>query len=344
MRRAIQLMAFAVSAILLTSCTHKELCNIHPHIKKVRIEFDWQDAPDADPEGMCVYFYPESGGHPYRFDFRGLDGGEVELQVGEYRILCYNNDTESVLFRNQERYDLHGCYTREGDMFEPIYGSAANRAPRVHGTESQPVVISPDMLWGCTASRVRLSDRGLSYVSMSLSASKAEDQHVTEIKDTEEQVIVLYPHEQVCTYTYEVRGIKYLKHVVQVSGSLSGMSGSLLFASEELGAECVTLPFEAYSDGVSKITGGFYTFGHNEDSSEPHHMTFYVWMDDGQKYAYGIDAGEKFNVTGQIHGAPDRRHVHIVIDGLDLPQPIENGDGFDVSVDDWDVIEEDILL
>ncbi len=326
---------------LFSSCEHKELCYQHPHVKTIRVAFDWRDAPDASPKGMCVYFYPTEGGGEQRFDFKGTTGGEVELRVGTYRVLCYNNDTEAVLFHDTDDFDAHGGYTREGNVLEPIYGNGANYAPRAEGTENERVVITPDMMWGCTAMEVEVSDTGISCVCVPYSA-KDGGQGSPAVKD--ERVITLYPHEMVCTYTYEVRNVKNLKHATQMCGSLSGMASSMLFGSETLGAECVTIPFEAFSDGVSTIKGKFYTLGHNEANTEPHRMTFYVIMDDGTKYAYGTDSSERFNVTEQIHAASDPKHVHIVIDGLDLPQPIENGSGFDVAVDDWAVVEEDIVM
>jgi hypothetical protein len=45
-----------------------------------------------------------------------------------------------------------------------------------------------------------------------------------------------------------------------------------------------------------------------------------------------------------VHNAPNKRRVHLVIDGLDLPQPIENGHGFRPSVDDWGEEEHDIIM
>ena len=71
-------------------------------------------------------------------------------------------------------------------------------------------------------------------------------------------------------------------------------------------------------------------------------MLLYVWMDDGSKYCYGTESG-RFNVTDQVHSASDRKHVHIIIDGLDLPQPI-GGDNIDPSVDDWQEVNEDIHM
>ena len=328
-------------SVLFSSCEHKDLCYQHPHVKTLRIEFDWRDAPGASPKGMCVYFYPTEGGGGQRFDFRGTIGGEVELRAGIYRVMCYNNDTEAVLFHGMDGFDTHGGYTRAGNVLEPIYGNGANYAPRAEGTEDERVVIAPDMMWGCTATEVEITDTGISYVC--IPESEREDWSGKQVVSTE-QVITLYPHELVCTYTYEVRNVKNLKHATQMCGSLSGMAPSLLFGDESLGTECVTIPFESVSDGVSTITGRFYTFGHHEENTAPHRMTFYVIMDDGKKYAYGTDAGERFNVTEQVHKAPDKRHVHIIVDGLDLPQPIENGSGFDVSVDDWEVVEEDIVM
>ena len=98
---------YALLAMILFSCEHKELCFHHPHVVTVRVDFDWKNAPQANPEGMCVFFYPEEGGAPIRFDFAGKDGGPVEIKVGRYRILCYNNDTESLLFRGMEGFDTH---------------------------------------------------------------------------------------------------------------------------------------------------------------------------------------------------------------------------------------------
>lgn len=317
--RQIELLLISVlSVFLFSSCEHKELCYQHPHVKNVRVTFDWRDAPDAAPKGMCVFFYPIEGSGSERFDFKGTTGGEVELRVGSYRVICYNNDTESVLFYDTDEFSGHGATTREGNVLEPIYGNSANYAPRATGTESERVVITPDMMWGCSVMDV-------------------------EITDTDHD-ITLYPHELTCTYTYEVRNVKNLKHVSQMCGSLSGMSPTIQFGDETIGKECVTIPFEAVSDGASTITGKFFTFGHNEDNTEPHRMTFYVIMDDGKKYAYGTEANERFDVTGQVHAARDKKHVHIVIDGLNLPQPIENGNGFNMSVDDWENVEEDIIM
>ena len=65
---------------LLSSCEHKDLCYHHPHQVRLRVVFDWMDAPDAAPDGMTIYFYPTDvvegqSADPYRFDFVGREGG-----------------------------------------------------------------------------------------------------------------------------------------------------------------------------------------------------------------------------------------------------------------------------
>lgn len=61
-------------------------------------------------------------------------------------------------------------------------------------------------------------------------------------------------------------------------------------------------------------------------------------MTDGTKWYY------TFDVTQQVDEAPDRRHVHLVIDGLSLPEPIGEDSGFRPDVDGWTEENHDIIL
>lgn len=341
-RRMLYIIRCMSAVLVCLSCEHKELCYHHPHTATVRLEFDWRDAPGAAPDGMCVFFYPEEGEDApmRRFDFAGTSGGEIEIRVGRYRVLCYNNDTEAVLLRGTEGFGSHEAFTRDGDLFESIYGSSAGSStPRANGAEEERVVISPDMLWGCTATEVEITETGISYICIPFDE---KDEWAGKPVENTGQVITLYPHELPCTYTYEIRHVKGLEHVSQMCASLSGMAPSLFFGDESLGRECVTLPFEAHAGDGETIVGRFLTFGHHEENAAPHRMLLYVWMDDGSKYCYGTES-ERFDVTGQVHSAPDRRHVHLIIDGLDLPRPI-GGDNMDPSTDDWQEVNEEIHL
>ena len=320
----------AALATVLCSCEHKELCYHHPHEARIRVVFDWKDAPEANPRGMCVLFYPETGGAPVRYDFAGAEGGYVTLTAGKYRVLSYNNDTEAVLFYNYNSYDTHGAYTREGNPLEPIYGNGANYAPRAAGTEDERVVICPDMMWGSNTNTVEIDGSGVCLNPDEVVMVPRQDGS-GELQ--EEYIIKLYPHELTCIYTYEVRNVNNLAYMDQMCGTISGMAGAMTFSTEALPTECVTLPFESYKYDDKTVVGTFFTFGHNADNTEPHKMAFYVVMSDGGKYVF--KDSERYNVTDQVNNAPNRRRVHIIIDGLDLPTPITGDSGFSPSVDDW---------
>lgn len=61
--------------LLLAACDHKELCYQHPHTSSLHVVFDWREAPDADPESMYVWFFPEEGGEPVQYHLAGKAGG-----------------------------------------------------------------------------------------------------------------------------------------------------------------------------------------------------------------------------------------------------------------------------
>lgn len=339
MRRLV-ITILALLPLLVVSCTHKELCLHHPHEVKLKVEFNWQNAPEADPLGMCVFFYPVDGGSYTRVDFRGTTGGYVELSVGKYHVITYNNDTEVAQFANRDDFATHYAYTREGSVLEPAVGSAASPAPRAGGAEEERVVITPDEIWGCTSIDVEVTETGVSYICVPF-ISKGEQ---VKVESVEEHVITLYPDDLLCHYSYEIRNVSNLKHATQMCASLSGMSGVVTLSTTELHKEPVTLPLEANINRESAtITGEFYTFGHHTDNDDPHKMLLYVWLDDGQKIYFGAD-DDNFDVTDQVHNAPNPKRVHLIIDKLDLPQPIENGHGYKPTVDDWESVYEDVWM
>jgi len=325
MKKCLHLFLLAI-LLAAASCQHKNLCIHHPHSITVKVVFDWRNAPEANPQGMCVYFYPEEGGQPHRYDFRGMNGGDITIGAGKYQVLAYNNDNEGVLFSGTHSFDTHYGYTREGDLFEPVYGSgySSKGAPRAKDSENESVVICPDMIWGCTALDVEITETGLFYICL---PEEEKDKYVP--VESQEQVITLYPCENICRYSYEIRNVDNLSSTTQMCGSLSGMSGAMTIADGSLHKDCVTIPFEAYPDKASsKITGSFLTFGHHEANSAPHNLVLYVWMADNSKYYY------TFNVTDQVHEAPDPKRVHIIIDGLEFPKSFGDNN-LDVGVDDW---------
>lgn len=213
--------------LLFASCTHKELCYNHNHFTKVRVAFDWNDYDtEHRPSGMRVVFYPITGGESWIFDFARSDGGIVEIPQNSYNVICYNNDTDGIIFRSENNYSKFSATTKN------ISTPDGNNAFK-----------TTDFLCGCNKEGVNLEN----------------------LPEGVETVVTLYPKRMVCRYTYTVRGIKNLSNIVDLRACLSGMSGSVVMAEDILPAgDSNTLLFGG-SVKDNLIKGSFYTFGYNSN-------------------------------------------------------------------------------
>lgn len=311
-RKLLGLLAIALLAIA-CGCTNKELCFDHSHVAEMRVKFNWKNAPEANPGGMTVFFYNRNG-YVRRFDLQGREGGTVRVPIGMYDIVAYNNDLQNTQAFGADAFGSHGLRTSECSVLEPMSLTGLSE-PAI--TSNERVVAAADMIWCAIARGVEIKEAEVSG----------------------EREIILEPERLVAVYTVEVRGIKGLERVEDISGSLTGLSGSVTLDGWTLSAERVTVPFAFEKVGDDMIRGRFCVFGHPEDCREGHRLLLYLWMKSGHKFMIGRDS-ERFDVASQIHGASDSRNVNIVIDGVTMPQPIGEGGGFIPSVDDW--IEVDI--
>lgn len=333
--------AFLMIGVALISCDHKNLCYMDMSKSKIEVVYDWRDAPEANPSGMCVFFYStDDDGVYYRFDFDNSKGGEIEIPQGHYKLITYNNDTELTRFSGTNQFDCHTAYTRDGDLLEPLYGNGVSST--VETTNGERVCITPDGLWGCHAMDVTINPHGVTYTYIPYYDSRGCDCGCGST-DSGVQTITLYPHDLLCHYSYEVRHVENAEYISKISASLSYMAPTLNLSDESLGSEDITLPFGGKVDSdAKKVTGQFLTFGASPDTSLPHKMAFFVVMKDGSKYR--IEGDDNLDVSDQVNKAPDKRHVHIIIDNLKVPGPKESDSGWDPTVDDWGIWNEEIHL
>lgn len=345
MRRLLQHIIGCVAILSLlfstTSCEHKDLCYHHPHSVKIIVKFDWSKAPEANPAGMCVYFYPEDGGEARRFDFSGRNGGEIEINVGNYRAIAYNNDTEAVRYANGA-FETHRLYTREGGILEPMEISGDFRPTLPEEAQDNNVVITPDQVWAASAEMIEITETETHYDHEIITGDMSGPS--LKVDNTGEVVVITFtPEDVMCHYSYEYLNVNHLSSGHKISAVLTGMSGIYYPGLWELHTNCVTLPLEATNNGNKHIEGQFLTFGHHLRNTQPHKMVLYVVSADAE----GKPIARAFttDVTDQVHNAPNPRRVHIIInDTINLPVPIDGGSGFKPTVDDWDVIEEDIIM
>lgn len=301
----------AMLLCLLAACEHKDLCYDHTHTAEVKVVFDWRHASQVQPSSMRLYLYPADGGKMLPYEFAGRNGGVITIPGGSYRALCINNDAESVIYTGVETFEGFEASTTN---------STKTGYPRtVRGyadPETESLHRSPEMLW----------------------TDRRDDIHI--VLGVKDQTITLYPDTSVCLYTVEIRNAKNLKDLspFAISGSLTGLSEGFLVGRNKLDDNLTTVPFEAQHDQVSTIKASFLGFGHKRDANLKHWLFIYVRMPDGKNYYHTYD------VTDQLLRATDKHHVHILLDGLPLPKPIENGNGLQPKVDDWEEVIVDIPM
>ena len=314
---------FAAAALLaFSSCEHKELCYNHAHVVNLHVVFDWAKAPDASPESMSLYLFPEDGSEPMRYEFVGRDGGTIRVPIGAYDAIGLNSDTEGVYYRNTERFGTFEATTQPTDLLSAGLNGLVSRtenAPRAEGSEEERIALPADRLWSASATGLKLDMAAIDTLVLSLDTS-------------------------FCRYRVEIVNGENLKYVSGLSAALTGMAGGFLPADGRLSDERVTVPFgmsvtvpeEGDDAGREVVVGETLVFGHCPGGSGTHNLVVYAILADGSKYAYTFDADE---VTRQIHAAPDPRNVLIRLDGLPLPKPITNGGGFHPEINEWDEIE-----
>lgn len=323
MKKTIYMLTVAVAGLTMASCQHKELCYDHSHIADLKVVFDWQKAPDADPESMALFLFPEAGGETQRYEFASREGGSARVSVDRYNGICLNSDnTDWVQYRGKDRYETFEVYTYAAEVLTGN-GFPVGTLPHVAATSSERVALAPGELW---------CDRGEHY-----------DLSLERVTSGILPTVTMYPEEAVCHYSVEftnVRNLQYLRSTV-LDVTLSGMAEGYLPALARTSDTQVTFPFEGtLLKEENKVEGSFLTFGDCATTETRHYLTIYMILTDQSKWYM------TYEVTDQIHNAADPKNVHIVIDGLELPKPITGGDGSDggstggggglqPDIDDW---------
>ncbi len=334
------------------SCDYKDLCYDHTHEVTINVVYDWENAPEAFPDGMCIYFYNAEDGSFYdRWDFSAtkasgthVQGGQIKLPAGTYSVITYNNDTEGVFFSGTDEFSTHTAFTAENSVYDGALGntggspSSSRTSSRTYSSiedlaTDNTVYNNPSMMWGVTALDVVITQGSISYTTTKGTSG------ATVVKSADsDMTLTLYPHELVATYIYDVINVHNLKYAYLVFGKLSGMASNLNLATAELGPEVYPMPFSSSltlgnTDEDGTISGSFLTFG---NVGEVNYMVFYAMLTNGDNW-YNV-----YNVTDQVQAAEDPMHVYILIDGMELPVAISDGEGFNPYVDDWQ--GEDIYL
>lgn len=278
---------------------------------KVRVVFNWKNDPDAAPEAMALYLYPRDGGAPLRYIFSGREGGEIHLPFGIYDAVCINADnTDWAALREMDSAYSASVFSTEPSEIS-LFGSLPDAlGSRRENDEFSTLVVSPDATW--TAGNESFDAR----------------------YDGDDKTLVMYPVDDLCHYTvdiYDVEGLEDSDDDLSLPAALSNMSeGVSIFSSSPL-TDKGAVPFILQKgDTPRSLHAEFLTFGENSADAPAHHLCLF------SRNPEGSWVGQTKDVTSQVHGAADRKNVHIIIHGASVSHPSASGAGLSVEVNGWE--------
>lgn len=319
-RSSLTILLIAFTTVFFSSCRHKDVDFEDIPMQEVKVVFDWEKSPEANPASMALYLFydpTESPDSTLRYDFANNKGGTVRIPFGSFSGLAFSSDnTDWAHFRNSEDIETFEIYTREVVSL-PTSGLRTRALPRAREAEEETMVETPGMIWNARNDGMSLR------------------------RGERSKTLVFYPEELICHYTVDIIDVANISSIEgsATDATLSGMAGGYMQGHGEATDTRHTLPFIMTKNEQEKsLHGEFLTFGESPKTKNPHKLGLYAVMEDGNKYFYSFD------VADQIYNAKDPRNVHIVVKGLTLPEPVSEGSGFIPDVDEWESVDIDINM
>ncbi len=314
LRRSVFSLGFVIlglSVMLgLAACGQRELCYDHSHRVPVSVEFDWSQAPDADPQTMVVWFFPVDGSQGLRFELmgdgvssRGSFDAVLRVPEGTYTMVCHNGSTVFNVERGSTIRD-YVITTYDVEVLSAM--NRAQGAPRPDGTDGQAVRSEASRLYAHT-----LGDP------------------LTVVNDpSASHRVVFTPTEATVVCDVTITGVENLRPDIEVSAIMTGVPEAWHAGRHAPTDDAVSVPFALGQCGEDCLKGTVTLFGMVD---MPHKLRVYT------SYNYYYD----FDVTDQISSQHGRPVIDIVLSGMKLPSA--PGSGMSPGVTDWGDTYEEVL-
>lgn len=310
--------------LLMTFVACQKSLEMWPNYLKTHywVIFDWTNSPHANPSVMQFIAYPKDGGQGIEFGFTKNTSGEVDLAAGEYQSLAFNSDTENLLYRG-DKWDTFEIYTRETSLatYSKLFSSSRS-VPRGPGSEDELIVEEPDMLWtGCAA-------------------------EMPTAGNNQNETVTLPMQPSVFTYLFVIDNVANLEYVIDITATLSGMSGSMFPSTGKPSHTHCIIPVSVKSDGKQTITCSVRSFGHcPQQEAGNHHLLVYARLSDGSKWYYDFDVTDVLHKPSKtVTDDEGNVLIEIRLNELPFPRAISSDSGMHPDVEDWNEVEVDIKL
>ena len=357
--------AIVLAAILVAGCCIEPPLHLRKAVNtrvyittKVEVNLMWQTTWDSDWQftwnesvlGPLGYTLPASlrmhifthgpSGQPISHTVHNFvgDNAQMEVFLGTHDLLFHNNDSEALLFSQENDLAPIHCYTRNissglktsTPVFTPAQ-KAAGLDTKADDPIEEPVSLMPDGLFSLFDPGRVITDNPEDYVY-------EDGKYILKIQGE------LHPS----TYIYLVQ-VKLLNNNSRVIGSeggaaITGMAGGVELNTRESWATTVSVPMDIYMDKEQDMLGGkVYTFGNPgcnpyDDASvaampeQSHYLVLNV------TYVNGSWKNIRLDVTDQVRALPLGGVITLEIDVDDFPpdESAGGGGGFDALIGEWD--------
>lgn len=303
MRPFFRTMLLAALAPVAAGCINHELCYDHSHRAKVNVVFDWSAAPDAAPESMVVWAFPEDGSDGIRHEIvtaRQRSEAVIELPPGSYRMVCFNNHEDNR--ESGSRFGEFMVTTGEQNLLAPL--GRSDQPPRPQQSAAEPVRGAAGTVW--------------SHVHETILEIAKED-----LAEGVSHTVTFVPRRVTAVVNVLIDGITNMFEGLQASGIITGVSDAWMPAAGGVSPAAVTVPFALECDPAgSRMRGTLMIFGDAAPHDVAHKLRVYT----------SLNLYYDYDVTTQIHQASDPLNIDIRVSGMLLP-----GDGESISpgVKDW---------
>ena len=189
--------SFATAAMM-QSCEKKDLCYDHGHMVDLQINFDWSQAPDADPHTMVVRLFRPDGSHYAVYELTNTNTDHIRVEAGEYIMLCHNGEMDNVT-EIEGDYTDYALTTRPRALLAPMNRGDEQLPPRPGMSTGELVRSTPERVWAVQGEVLNLRP-------------KVTGQKVT-----------VTPREATSHYTVTITKVENLNPGIDISGAITGM-------------------------------------------------------------------------------------------------------------------------
>ena len=362
-RRLIRILTVA-TAIVVAGCTIEPILHLHKAVKthvvlspKINVDVMWQinwaaswhfnwNVSVLGPVGYNVppslrmhVFTHGPDGNPVvhtTHNFMG-DSAEMEIFIGTHDLLFHNNNSEALLFQQENELSHVNCYTRKlANGLKPstqVLTLSQKRAGFTKASDEleEPVNLTPDDLFSLYHPDQVITDNIDDYEFI-------DGKYVLLIEGD------LNPSTYI--YLFQVNLVNNDDRVIGSAGgaALTGMSQGVDLFTRETWKETASFLTEVYMDKPQNMLGAkIYSFG--IPGCNPYDAQSVASAPEGKhylilnlSYVNGSNKNICLDVTDQIRELPTGGVITLDIDVNDCP-PDESagGDGaFLAIIDDWD--------